>query len=505
MRIPPDSGPGAQTVIAAQRGDQRALEALFSSCLPLIYDIAGCALHDRADVDDVVQETMLRVIRGLRGLRDPAAFRSWLVAIAPRQIRDYQQARQATSAGDFMPDMADPCGLTRAERPLIALPLVPSSSGTATGTARGGPGRRRQARSPGGQAPRAGPSRARGGRVRSRPAGSLRPKLAVGALVAFSVAAGSFALAYPQRAHPAAPASPAPGVRSVAAPPVTAAIGRPEARPLPGHPRPATPVRAAPAARAAPVPAASPAPWKGVSAWTFLGVSEALAKSGASWYYTWSSNPAGIASPPGVDFVPMIWGAGSVNPATLSQAKHFGHVLLGFNEPDNSAQSNMTVSQALRLWPALMVTGMRLGSPAVAANAATPDGWLDRFMRGATAPGYRVNFIAEHWYGADFATRPAVLQLKSYLQAIYARYHLPIWLTEFALTRFGATASFPTWRQQAAFLTASASMLDHLTYVHRYAWFALPVTPTDGTVCLFGSGAIATAVGQAFEAVGAAH
>src|SRR5260370_40478843 len=98
MRIPPDSGPGTQTVIAAQRGDQRALEALFSSCLPLIYDIAGCALHDRADVDDVVQVTMLRVIRGLRGLRVPAAFRSLRVSIAPRQLLPYYPARNCPVA-----------------------------------------------------------------------------------------------------------------------------------------------------------------------------------------------------------------------------------------------------------------------------------------------------------------------------------------------------------------------------------------------------------------------
>jgi hypothetical protein len=340
------------------------------------------------------------------------------------------------------------------------------------------------------------PSRARHARVPSRTAGSLQPKLAAGALVAFSAVVGTFALANPQPGQPTALPSLAATVRPVAATSVTAAIGRPEVRPSPRHPRPAAPVPAAPAV---------PAPWKGVSAWTFRGVSEALAKSGTSWYYTWSSNHAGIASPPGVHFVPMIWGAGSVNPATLSQAKHQGHVLLGFNEPDNSGQSNMTVSQALRLWPQLMATGMRLGSPAVADNAAAPGGWLDRFMRGATSRGYRVNFIAVHWYGVDFATRPAVLQLKSYLQAIYARYHLPVWLTEFALTKFGATTSFPTQRQQAAFVTASASMLDHLTYVQRYAWFALPATPTDGSVGLFGSGAVATTVGRAFEAVGAAH
>ncbi len=150
-----------------------------------------------------------------------------------------------------------------------------------------------------------------------------------------------------------------------------------------------------------------------------------------------------------------------------------------------------------------MATGMRLGSPAVAAGAATPGGWLDRFMRGAAARHYRVNFITLHWYGADFATGPAVSQLESYLQAIYARYRLPIWLTEFALARFGGSASFPAQRVQAAFLTVATSMLERLSYVQRYAWFALPATPGDGSAGLFLPGPVATGVGRAFEAVDA--
>jgi Glycosyl hydrolase catalytic core len=240
---------------------------------------------------------------------------------------------------------------------------------------------------------------------------------------------------------------------------------------------------------------------KGVSVWTFSGVRKALARSGASWYYTWSSQHSGVVSPPGVRFVPMIWGAGSVTSATLRQVRRDGHYLLGFNEPDNSGQSNMTVSQALGLWPKLMGTGMKLGSPAVATDAATAGGWLDRFMRGVSARHYRVNFIAVHWYGGDFATSQAVGELRSYLRAIHARYHRPIWLTEFALIRFGATVTFPTPRLQAAFVTAAAAMLDHLPFVQRYAWFALPATPGDGSAGLFRPGAIATAAGRAFEKV----
>ncbi|HEX3515314.1 MAG TPA: glycoside hydrolase family protein, partial [Trebonia sp.] len=205
-------------------------------------------------------------------------------------------------------------------------------------------------------------------------------------------------------------------------------------------------------------------------------------------------------APASVSYVPMIWGAADVTSATLSQVGQEGRVLLGFNEPDLGSQSNMSVSQALGLWPKLMATGMTLGSPAVASGAATPGGWLDQFMAGAKARGYRVDFIAVHWYGGDFDTGPAVQQLESYLEAIYARYHLPVWLTEFALTSYsGGTASFPAEAQQAAFLTAATKMLDGLSYVQRYAWFALPTSAGSGTTGLFNPGPAVTQVGEAFE------
>lgn len=83
------------TVEAAREGDQVALDNLIAQCLPLVYNVVGRALDGHVDVDDVVQETMLRVVRGLDGLRDPASFRSWLVAIAIQQVRDRWRARQA--------------------------------------------------------------------------------------------------------------------------------------------------------------------------------------------------------------------------------------------------------------------------------------------------------------------------------------------------------------------------------------------------------------------------
>src|SRR6202044_4223439 len=108
MHMPRSSGPGVQTVIAAQAGDTEALDSLLSSYLPLIYNIVGRALSGHAEVDDVVQDTMLRVVRGLSGLRDPAAFRSWLVAVAIRQMREHYRARQATPVAELGDEVADP-------------------------------------------------------------------------------------------------------------------------------------------------------------------------------------------------------------------------------------------------------------------------------------------------------------------------------------------------------------------------------------------------------------
>ncbi|WP_221328232.1 RNA polymerase sigma factor [Actinoplanes sp. L3-i22] len=99
-------------VVAARAGDQRALDELIAAYLPLLYNVAGRALSGHADVDDVVQETMIRMVRGLPGLREPQRFRSWLIAIAVREIRDSVAARQA-SAGRAGPiedaaEAADP-------------------------------------------------------------------------------------------------------------------------------------------------------------------------------------------------------------------------------------------------------------------------------------------------------------------------------------------------------------------------------------------------------------
>lgn len=240
---------------------------------------------------------------------------------------------------------------------------------------------------------------------------------------------------------------------------------------------------------------------KGVSTWEFAGVGAALRDVGASWYWNWAAGPTPGAGD-SAEFVPMIWGAGSVTSDNLARARRSGTVLLGFNEPDFASQSNMSVEQALDLWPQLQATGMRLGSPAPAVGAADPGGWLDRFLTGAAQRGYRVDFIALHWYGSDFSAA-AVGHLRSYLEAVWERYHLPIWLTEFALIRWGPSgAVYPTEAEQVRFIQGATAMLEQLSFVERYAWFALPTSDEHEGTGLYRDGPTPTAAGFAYRQAG---
>ncbi|WCN82112.1 sigma-70 family RNA polymerase sigma factor [Micromonospora sp. LH3U1] len=611
-RALPDTG----LVVAARQGDQRALDDVVAASLPLVYNIVGRALRGHADVDDVVQETLVRVIRYLPALNDPAAYRSWLVAITIRQVRDWEQRRRVAlnrdagldvihnvpdPASDFAgmtilrlgltdqrrevaeatrwldPDdqellslwwleetgeidrteVADALGLSpghvavrvhrmkeqiqsarsvvralrarpgcpdlRAvsaewdgtpsslwrkrlarhvrdcavcgrlgstllpiDRLLAGMPLLPLPAGlSAHFPSAAVPPAASQAVGLPSSSPTAGPTDAGGGPsvvdlAVNRPRG-LVPSLAAG------VVAAVLAITLAVVILPEDPAAP-----SWAAPPTAApsAVASPSAAPSPST---------RPSSRAPVAPAVSSAR-KGVGAWNFAGASRALASSKAGWYYTWGTQHPGISTPQGVTFVPMIRSAENVTAAELARAKAAGPYLLTFNEPDMSEQANMTVEQALDLWPQLMATGSRLGSPAVAWGAPDPQGWLNRFMTGAQARGHRVDFITVHWFGADFTTATAVDQLRQYLQAVYQRYRKPIWLTEFALIRFdGGRQQFPSQEQQAAFLTAATGMLGQLSYVQRYAWFGLPATDKDRSG-LFSDGTEATLVGRAFQA-----
>ncbi|HEX2552156.1 MAG TPA: glycosyl hydrolase [Microvirga sp.] len=192
---------------------------------------------------------------------------------------------------------------------------------------------------------------------------------------------------------------------------------------------------------------------------------------GFGWHYNWSERALwdADATPEQSSYVAMAWDEQDVTAAALASAKASGATtLLGFNEPDHAAQANMSVEQALALWPQLQATGLRLGSPAATQHQTLgSESWLGRFMAGAQAQGLRVDFIAVHYY-SDTADVGA---FKAFLEAVHAQYGKPVWVTEWALADWSNPGRFSV-AQQAAFARAGAEMMDDLAFVERHAWFA---------------------------------
>jgi RNA polymerase sigma factor (sigma-70 family) len=97
-----------RVVAAAQRGDRRAREQLARDYLPLVYNVVGRALNGHPDVEDVVQETMLQVLRDLPGLRHPRNIRAWVLRIAMRQIYAHRERAAAAAHVAVVPAVPGP-------------------------------------------------------------------------------------------------------------------------------------------------------------------------------------------------------------------------------------------------------------------------------------------------------------------------------------------------------------------------------------------------------------
>lgn len=222
-----------------------------------------------------------------------------------------------------------------------------------------------------------------------------------------------------------------------------------------------------------------------------------LQKLKPKWYYRWAAKePEG--SPAFTEFVPMQWGKWGCSVEKLDAIKEAGHkTLLGFNEPDQKSQANMSVDKAIELWPRLMDTGLRLGSP----SGVHADGeWMTAFMQEIKRKGYRVDFMTIHSY-AGASSR----YFMSMLEKIHKLYDRPIWVTEFAVADWNATAEKPNKfspNKILGFMEDVLPAMEKQDYIERYAWFHTSSSnPKLGTSALFKDDGSLTKLGEFYASV----
>ena len=108
--------------------------------------------------------------------------------------------------------------------------------------------------------------------------------------------------------------------------------------------------------------------------------------------------------------------------------------LLAFNEPDHPGQASMSVDEAIRLWPHLQSTGLRLGSPAT-VDVRSP--WLDHFMARARQANLRIDFMTMH---QRLPPNPESSWRRS---GLHTGMGGRVWVTEFAVADWQATPARP--------------------------------------------------------------
>jgi hypothetical protein len=223
----------------------------------------------------------------------------------------------------------------------------------------------------------------------------------------------------------------------------------------------------------------------------------------AKWIYSWGpKRPAGV--PEGVDWVPMIHNDKPTSPAlkalelVKAEQTHRPTALLGFNEPDQKSQGDMTVEQALALWPKLEELNIPLGSPSgVHADCE----WMQSFMKQAKKLKYRIDFVTIHWYGDANSS-----QFMSHVDRIAKLYKLPVWITEFCPGDWSAAKTGKNKHSEKdvlRFIKDTLPQLERASHVQRYAWFcATPKNAALGCSALFDDAGKLTPLGEAYAKEG---
>jgi len=223
------------------------------------------------------------------------------------------------------------------------------------------------------------------------------------------------------------------------------------------------------------IPAEAKSPKRGVSEnqFQYLAQMQAL-EPGVSWYYNWANTPGrNIADFSGMEFIPMCWNGNYNADGIREYVKSHPEVkyLLGFNEPNFTAQANLTPAAAAELWGPVRELarelGLKLVAPALnySPNAPYQDPlkWMDEFVALVGADAF--DYLAIHSYGGFDV-------MKTLATNFHNKYGKDVWVTEFCYwPNEGDQNSLVTPESQIGSMMQAVEWLEKTDWIFRYSWF----------------------------------
>ncbi len=104
--LPIMTTPEAQ-IAAAVAGDRAAIEALVVDLLPRVRNLVRYLVRGDQDTEDLAQEALIAIVRGLPTHRDDGRFQAWADRVAVRAtFAGLRRARRARAGHDPRADLA---------------------------------------------------------------------------------------------------------------------------------------------------------------------------------------------------------------------------------------------------------------------------------------------------------------------------------------------------------------------------------------------------------------
>lgn len=232
------------------------------------------------------------------------------------------------------------------------------------------------------------------------------------------------------------------------------------------------------------------------------------------WWYNWDQK-RDFATKDTItaEFVPMLYSDSQVRldafaadiAALKAESPRTVTAILGPNEPDwvgSDGSVKMTPLEVLNVWHHIQDNGyaLRKGSPATVSTTRT---WLYQFMdaqkgldqtKTSTARDFEVNFVAAHIY-----QQPHAGTWLSKVDALYAKFGKPVWVTETCVHDFDATDTVPNKYSRDEvnqFIKDIWAGAQSRPWLERIAWHTRDISDPVGTTgALFNSNGSLTSTG----------
>ena len=158
------------------------------------------------------------------------------------------------------------------------------------------------------------------------------------------------------------------------------------------------------------------------------------------------------------------------------------------------SQSQFLGHRGSRLVCIVKTVGKRMGSPAPAHTSLTEGDWFYDFITTVVKAGSPPDFISLHYYSSN----GNVSTFQTCIERVYKMYEIPIWVTERAYIDYSTDPpTVPSTAEQVTYMQGAVKMLNGMSYVERFASFAVPWSSVQPASSLFDESGSITPMGTA--------